>query len=336
MSQDLDLYASNVNWKAWKNINWKKAVAVIATVSVVVAALGFFGYRWLTTSTPMTRAKAVEMFQEESKAADAEKGSRAAAASNSESKKSSAGHEQAEGKGSGTGGGGSSPDEETTAVAAGSGTSTKSEGGTAEKKRAADAGPTTPAEGVYSWSTDGWEEAQGIRRDFPEESQRIITASDGDSFKQHHYFSEEREIWSEFVITEDGAHVAMQRNKAKFGPVTNDSRVDFSPPMLVGKADPKVGEAWKGSWEGKTSGDYTARVFDHGRITIGDETLEVWGYEIHMEMRGELNGTVDARVLFSPKYALTVQEHYKQHIESGRTRYRAEWTMQLKSTTPQR
>lgn len=336
MSQDLDLYASNIDWKAWKRINWKKAVAVMATISVVVAALGFFGYRWLTTTTPMTRAKALDMYKQESSSAAKSDAKAGKAPSTDNDKKSARNETGADAKGSGTGGGGSSPDEATTAVAAGSGTSTAAQSGNAKEKRAADSGPTTPAEGVYSWATDGWEEAQGIRRDFPEESQRIITASDGDSFKQHHYFSEEREIWSEFVITEDGAHVAMQRNKAKFGPVTNDSRVDFSPPMLVGKADPTVGEAWKGSWEGKTSGTYTARVFDHGRITVGDESLEVWGYEIHMEMRGELNGTVDARVLFSPKYALTVQEHYKQHIESGRTNYRAEWTMTLKSTTPQR
>ena len=192
-----------------------------------------------------------------------------------------------------------------------------------------------PEEGVYSWATDGYEQVSGARRQFPDESQRIVTIEDDRSWLVHHYFSEEREIWSEFSIRQDGAYLNMQRNKAKFGPVTNDSTITFSPPMQVALAEPKEGATWNGSWKGKTSGSYSSRIIDHGTMSIGGESLEVWGYEVRMQMRGELNGTVHAQIMFSPKYALTVKEHYRQDIQTDRGRYQAEWDMTLKSTTPQ-
>lgn len=331
MSEELDLYGTG--------INWRKAISVFAVVSVIVAAVGFLGYRWLTNLTPVTREQALQMFKQETGAAAANRSEPAARGGRGGDENSGG---RAKGRSSqtatkspGSGGGGSSPKNDQTAVAAGTG----SERSAASKKSSRSSDyeyPTTPEEGVYSWDTKGWEEAAGIRRDFPRESQRIVTASDGTSWKQHHYFSEEREIWSDFVITEQGAHMAKQRNRAKFGPVTNDSTIDFSPPMLVGLADPEVGKSWSGKWRGRTSGTYAARIFDHRRMSIGGETVEVWGYELRLEMKGELDGSVFARIMYAPKHALTVQEHYRQDIQSERGRYRAEWSMTLKSTTPQR
>ena len=334
MSEELDLYGSG--------INWKKSIAIFATVSLIVGVLGFFGFRWMTTLTPVSRDQALQMFKEESSQAKAE-----AKASDEKRKKAPGGDKAAEGKqemkdsgsagtGSGSGGGGSSPKKHTTTVAAGTESSNSQGHSTKAAKESGYEYPTTPEEGVYSWATDGWEEASGIRRQFPDESQRIITASNGESWKTHHYFSEEREIWSEFQIGKKGAYLASQRNRAKFGPVTNDSTIHFSPPMLVGLANPKVGATWNGSWKDKTSGSYSSRIFDHGTMTIGGETLEVWGYEVRMQMRGELNGTVYAKIMYAPEYALTVQEHYEQDIQTDRGRYQAQWDMTLKSTTPQR
>ena len=334
MAQELDLYGSP--------IDWRKALSIVTVTAVIVSAVGFFGYRWLTSVTPVTRAQALEMFEQESRAAEADGGSRVPTERGAGSDRSEPQAKNDAGRGpstnqpssSGSGGGGSSPKNDQTVAAAG----TSSSEASAQKRpaRASQGFPTTPAEGVYSWDTKGWEEAAGIRRDFPSESQRIITASNGSSWKQHHYFSEEREIWSDFVISERGAHMAKQRNRAKFGPVTNDSTIDFSPPMLVGLRSPAVGKSWGGKWQGRTSGSYTARIFDHGTMNIGGESLEVWGYELRLTMRGELDGTVFARVMYAPEHALTVQEHYTQDIQSERGRYRADWTVTLKSTTPQR
>ena len=333
--QELDLYGTG--------INWRKAISIVTVMSVIVGVVGFFGYRWLTSVTPVTRGQALQMFKEESRVADeaaAKEASDAkASGSRNAGEKSSGkdGNASDEGsKSTGSGGGGSSPEEDQTAVAAGTGSDESTATPAGKRSGSKDYKyPTTPDEGVYSWATEGWEEAAGIRRDFPKESQRIITASDGDSYKQHHYFSEEREIWSEFVTSDKGMHMASQRNRAKFGPVTNDSTIDFSPPMLVGLANPQVGQTWSGRWQGRTSGTYQARIFDHGKMTIGGESLEVWGYELRIEMRGELDGSVHARIMYSPEHALTVQEHYTQDIQSERGRYQAEWQMTLKSTTPQ-
>lgn len=333
--EDLDLYASNVDWKAWKRIDWRKAIAILATTAVVVTALGFFGYRWFTTSTPVSRDRALDMFKEESAAnaadQDSDKDKSSADSANKEQNKKSADDGS---KNSGSGGGGSSPS--TVAAAAGSGSNSSGNKAGRKSRPAADYGRNSPEEGVYSWATDGWEEAAGIRREFPEESQRIITASDGDSWKQHHYFSEEREIWSEFVRTDAGAHVASQRNRAKFGPVTNDSTVTFDPPMLVGPSDLEVGATWNGTWEGKTSGSYSARISGHGEMNIDGKIVEVYEFDYRMELRGELDGTVIAKVRLAPKYALTVYEHYTQDLQSDKGRYRADWEMTVKSVVPQR
>lgn len=335
MSQELDLYGTG--------INWKKTIAIVSVVSMIVVVTGFFGYRWLTNVTPVSRDQALEMFQQESRASDeagTKNGPGAAASSDraatdKDGSRNDGKNRQEDTSSSGSGGGGSSPKNDPTAVAAGT-ESTAAQPATNKTERSSRYRfPRTPAEGVYSWSTKGWEEAAGIRRDFPSESQRIITASNGSSWKQHHYFSEEREIWSDFVISNKGAHMAKQRNRAKFGPVTNDSTVDFSPPMLVGLAEPEIGKSWTGKWQGRTSGSYAVRIFDRGQMTIGGKSVEVWGYELRIEMKGELDGSVFARIMYAPKYALTVQENYTQDIQSERGRYRAEWAMTLKSTTPQ-
>ena len=302
-------------------------------IGVIVAALGFFGYRWMTNLTPVSRERALDMFEEESAATAGDQTSTDNKAAGGASSKQGKNASDGGSKNSGSGGSGSSPS--TVAAAAGSGSNSSS-----TAARESDGGSkfdrNTPEEGVYSWATDGWEEAAGIRREFPEESQRIITASDGDSWKAHHYFSEEREIWSEFVISKQGAHLASQRNRAKFGPVTNDSTIDFAPPMLVGHASLKVGETWNGSWEGKTYGSYSGRIAGHGEMNIDGKMVEVYAIELRIEMKGELDGTVIAEVRLAPKYALTVYEHYIQDLQSDKGRYRAEWEMTVKSVVPQR
>ena len=334
MAENLDLYASNINWRAWRSINWRRAIAAFTVIGVIVAALGFFGYRWMTNLTPVSRERALDMFKEESAANSTGKNSDKARADRSTKKQGSKDASSGGAKDSGSGGGGSSPS--TVAAAAGSGSDSSSTNAGRQTEASPKFDRRTPEEGVYSWATDGWEEAAGIRREFPEESQRIITASDGDSWKAHHYFSEEREIWSEFVISKQGAHLASQRNRAKFGPVTNDSTIDFAPPMLVGHASLEVGHTWNGSWEGKTYGSYSGRIAGHGKMEIDGRIVEVYAIELRIEMKGELDGTVIAEVRLAPKYALTVYEHYIQDLQSDKGRYRAEWEMTVKSVVPQR
>lgn len=330
MAEDLDLYAHPIDWKRTRRI--------IGVVFLIVAVTAFSGYRWVTRSTAVTRDAALEIFRDEAAQAD----DATDASENGTRERNNDARSKARDKRNRSHGFGDDRADNSrarlAAGAAGGGSTSQNSDGTRRASEGRESSRTrrvTPEEGVYSWATEGWEEAAGIRREFPEESQRIITASDGDSWKEHHYFSEEREIWSEFVISQKGAHIALQRNRARFGPVTNDSTVDFAPPMLVGLAAPKLGASWTGEWQGRTSGTYSARIFDHSTMVIGGDQVEVWGYETRMQMRGELNGTVLARVMYSPEYAMTVQEHYEQNLETERGRYRAEWTMTVKSTAPQ-
>lgn len=308
--------------------NWKRAVAVgLASVMVV----GYAGYRWVTTSTPVDRNQAVAMFRAESDSdeddqiTEAPKGSRTT--------KSSARSRSGPPKKSVSRGETSAARQPSSAGA--STTRTKSARSSRSDRPNRPALPERPKEGVYSWDTDGWEQAAGVRRDMPKESQRIVTHNNDGSYRNHHYFSEEREIWTEFRFSDRGAELIWQRNKVKFGPVTNDSRIDFAPPMVVGKAKMSVGMRWEDTWSGDTSGDYKSHVFEHITMTIGGEDVEVWGIAYDITLRGEQRGNVDAKVWFAPKHSMTVKEHYVQDVEASGGRYHAEWTMTVQSVHPQ-
>lgn len=191
-----------------------------------------------------------------------------------------------------------------------------------------------PEEGVYSWDTEGYEQVGATRRDFPAETQRIITAGHGRTWNQHHYFSEERQIWTAFQPSSTGVEVTQQRNKVTFGPVTRGSQIDFNPPMLVAPRSLRVGSEWHGEWTGDTYGSYSSKVFEHTTMTIGGEAIEVWGMTYVINLRGEQKGQVNAQVWFAPGPGLTVKEHYVQDVESSGARYHAEWMQTLKSLQP--
>ena len=295
---------------------------------------GYGGYRWLTTSTPVDRDAAVALFRaEEETSVTEQQGTdetskpdpdRSSARSRSGPPKKDASRGQTSGISA----------QPTTASAAAP--ARQDNGAPARQSRPArPRPPALPKEGVYSWDTDGWEQAAGLRRDMPKESQRIVTHNGDGSYVNHHYFSEEREIWTQFRFSKRGAELMWQRNKVVFGPVTNDSRIDFAPPMVVGMATMHVGDRWEDTWSGKTSGDYTSHVFEHVTMRIGDEDVEVWGIEYEINLRGEQRGTVDAKVWFAPDYSMTVQERYIQDVEASGGRYHAEWSMTMRSVHPQ-
>lgn len=319
MNDELDLYAG-------PGIPWKKAVA-FGTALVLMA--GVVGYRWMTVVTPVTPARALDAFHEE-QAQEHERveGRRVQKGRAQRKPARRAGH-------------GPNPASRGAAserpIAAGAGTAGKAESRPAARPaRQRERASTLPEEGVYSWDTDGYERAGGVRRSFPEESQRIITHNGQKGWMQHHYFSEERESWTRFRVIAEGTAISSQRNKVVFGPVTEDSTVTFSPPMLVGPRSLRVGQTWKGSWSGDTYGNYEGRTFEHRHLNIGGERVEAWGVEVLMHMRGEIRGEVQARVWIAPEHGMTVKEAFVQDIEGDFGSYHAEWNMTLKSLEPQR
>jgi hypothetical protein len=307
--------------------NWKRLLSYGLALLLV---FGVAGYRWITTATPMDRTDAIQLFR-------AERGDVVSGDADADAERPRSGsRNQQQGEGRGSGSKQRARVASTTRVVAGGGPqqsqSTQSNTSTSEGNEFS---YTAPEEGVYSWATEGYEQVSGARRQFPKETQRIMTLSDNRSWTQHHYFSEEREIWTQFHWGTGGAEITQQRNKVTFGPVTNESMIDFNPPMLVGPRDLEVGYEWGGKWTGDTHGDYISKVFEHTTLDIGGEKVEVWGMSYVINLRGEQQGKVTAEVWLAPAEGLTVKEHYVQDVESSGARYHAEWKQTLKSMTPE-
>jgi hypothetical protein len=304
--------------------NWK----AIATYFVVVGLVfGWAGYRWLTTSTAVDQTHAIELFRaERGDAANTQIAATTTSVGNQggrkkDGRRATSGHASGGAKGS-------------TPVAAGQNNTQSSQpSSTSQTQQQESFSP--PQEGVYSWDTDGYEQVSGARRQFPEETQRILTWNGNGYWTTHHYFSEQHEIWTDFHWGSRGAEIVKQRNKITFGPVTNDSTIDFNPPMLVGPRDLKVGYEWGGKWEGETHGDYSSKVFEHTTMDIGGERVEVWGMSYIINLHGKQEGKVQAEVWLAPESGLTVKEHYVQDVQSSGAQYHAEWTQQLKSMHPE-
>ena len=305
---------------------WKKIIAYGLVVAVVFGAAA---YRWVTTATPMDQARAVELFRAETAGSSDEEAERSGARSSQRSRIGTKRAERTATKGSTARAGKTSV---ATASRPGDGKATTGQRGAAAGGQ--EQTFSLPREGVYSWTTDGYEQVSGARRQFPKESQRIVTHEGQRSWLVHHYFSEEREIWTNFLWGSRGAEVERQRNKVTFGPITNDSAIDFDPPMLVGPKDLEVGYTWAGRWGGETYGDYSSEVIEHRTLDIGGDRVEVWGFAYEINLHGKQEGRVEAKVWLAPEHSLTVREYYKQDIESSGARYQAEWTMQLKSLEP--
>ena len=329
MSDQLDLYG-----RSGPRV-WPKIVAVIG---VAVLFVGAAAYKAMTTATPVTSDAVVDIFRAEKKASRSAEAAKEA--TRGSSKPGDAGAKKEETRATRA-----SSKQQTTVVAAGGGSTARpapagADDGDGQQVRSAAAPDQDvrrlPREGVYSWDTNGYESAGGARRNFPRETQRIITLDGDRGWKSHHYFSEERESWTDFVLSDEGASIAYQRNYVKFGPVTEDASITFSPPMLVGPATPKVGQTWSGEWRGKTYGSYEGRTFEHTFLNIGGTRVEAWGVEVRTHLRGEQEGEVLAQVWIAPKYGLTVKEHFVQDVKADVGSYHAEWTMTLKSLEPRR
>lgn len=335
-TDELDLYASP-GWResiGFKALGWKGVTTLGVSLTIVIGAAA---YGWMTNSAPITVDQALQEFRQSASrqpASSAGSSQKITGAKQREEKNTNKGPKRPRGtapkQGARTKLAAAAPSDQAEAPNQDPGASRpgRNEQTSSEYER------TEPQEGVYTWATQGWESAGGARRNFPEESQRVVTIENG-GWYQHHYFSNQRETWTRFRVVEDGAAISMQRNKVTFGPVTQDNTIDFAPPMLVGPRDLEVGRKWSGRWSGKTTGSYTGEIFERVTIDIGGEAVEAYGIAIDMQMRGEIEGEVNARVWLSPRYVMTVREHYKQRVKADVGDYNAEWTMTLESLQPQ-
>lgn len=194
-----------------------------------------------------------------------------------------------------------------------------------------------PADGVYLWDVEGYEEASGgTRRELPPRSHRIITHGAHGSWVEHHIFSDQREEWFEGGRSGSGFVSHAVRNRVQFGPVEVDRTVTFDPDLVAARLPFRINETWSGKWTGRTEGEYRARVFEHAHLTFDGERVEVWGTEVVMSMRGEVEGEVLTRSWIAPAYGLVVKQEQRMTVESGPGTYHMEWIGQVTSLTPSR
>lgn len=317
-----------------RQLRRRRIQAQLVIVSVAISSTAAVaGYRWITRVNPVGRSHAIELFR-------AERGSAAVVARPATSR---AAREQERPRDQAVRPAPAKPAHPRTRSARGADAHMAPIVNAPERgrdspapteTRAPQADTAVPEEGVYSWATQGHEQVSGARREFPDETQRIITMSGRGRWTQHHYFSEERQIWTAFQRGSNGVEVTQQRNKVSFGPVSRESKIDFNPPMLAAPGDLRVGFQWGGKWTGDTYGNYSGNVFEHTTMAIGGERVEVWGMDLLIDLRGDQQGRVRAQVWFAPRVGLTVKEHYVQDVDSGGAQYHAEWIQTLKSLQP--
>lgn len=319
--------------------SWWKSTALFL---VPVLVTGLVGYRYLTTATPITSDQALRLFRTEKGFETDRAAARSAAPARNERRDPGPRPDRRQRVSAEPRTRSRSEARSTERVVLDSEPAQSSQKVTRtrerEKSRPREPAftPGAPEEGVYSWDTEGYESFNGSRRTFPRETQRIVTRHSETSWTLHHYFSKERESWTDVNTSNDGYRTTKQRNKIVFGPVSRDVTINFDPAMHTGPMPARVGATWSGEWQGDTYGTYRGRYFEKTKLTIDGDEVEVWGIEYQIRLRGETEGTTWAQVWISPQTHMVVKEHYKQDVQSGPGTYRAEWMMTVRSLTPRR
>jgi len=191
-----------------------------------------------------------------------------------------------------------------------------------------------PQPGVYSFQTQGYEDIEGLRRDLPSESQRIVTRDDATTWTYHHIFSDQKEEWYRVTLSDRGIYLLSLRSRVSFGPFNDDTAIRFNPPLLFVKLPFKLGQQWQGTWSGNTSGTYTGHILDQTTIQVGSEDVEAWECEIQAHLQGDIQGQSTIRIWLSPKYGLSVKEYFDEMEQKGFESYHSQGTMAVASVHP--
>ncbi|MGH2757115.1 MAG: hypothetical protein ACRDI3_04940 [Actinomycetota bacterium] len=192
-----------------------------------------------------------------------------------------------------------------------------------------------PRSGVYTWDTEGYEEAPGLHRELPKESHSIIKRTGAHTWTEHQIYSEQREQWLKLSLSPEGVACTSVRNRVQFGPIEEDNTIPFDPPALFLSFPNEVGKRWGGEWSGKTSGDYQAQTLEKTSMVIGGERVNVWVTEVEMHFRGEVEGESTVRLWAAPEYRMVVKQWQVTDVKSGPGNYHSEWTRVLRSLDPE-
>jgi hypothetical protein len=192
-----------------------------------------------------------------------------------------------------------------------------------------------PRSGVYTWDTEGYEEAPGLHRELPKKSHSIIQRTGKHSWTEHQIYSEQREQWLKLSLSPEGVACSSVRNRVQFGPIEEDNTIPFDPPALFLSFPNEVGKRWGGEWSGRTSGDYQAQTLEKTSMVIGGRRVIAWVTEVEMHFRGEVEGESTVRLWAAPEYRMVVKQWQVTDVKSGPGNYHSEWTRTLRSLDPE-
>lgn len=280
-----------------------RSTALIAALAVVAAGVAGLGYRWLTTSRPVTEASAVQTYRAEHPVASSATPAPTAAPRSTPARVSSG-----------------------VTASAGQVVATASPSATSWLH--------VPASGVYTYDTTGYERAT-FSRNYPSQTQRIVDTTGG-RYDNHHIFSQEHEEWFSLHPTASGGVMLKRRIRVTFGPVTIDKTVVFNP-GLKGVPFPYVlGQSWSGSWGGDPSGTYTGKTTNHTTVDIGGRNVEVWVEDVTAHVTGSISGTIFVRLWWAPSLGIDAREDgiYDMQARGVPGTYHTQYTVTLHSVTP--
>ncbi len=282
-----------------------RVTALGAALAIVATGVAGLGYRWLTSSRPVTEAAAVRAYRAQQPTATATATPR-----------------------------GTAPP-----PAAASAAATKSRSPVAQASPAHAASDGTswwhvPPSGVYTYDTTGYERATASRN-YPSETQRIVDTSGG-RYENHHIFSQEHEEWFTLQATPSGGVMLKRRLRVTFGPVTIDRTVVFDPALKGVPVPYAIGQTWSGKWSGDPSGDYSGKTTKHTAVKVGGKDVEVWVEELTIHVTGSISGTVFTRLWWAPSLGLDAREDgvYDVRARGVPGTYHTEYTVTLRSATP--
>jgi hypothetical protein len=199
------------------------------------------------------------------------------------------------------------------------------------------AGPTRPAEGVYRYATDGYEEldARGSHRRFPQQTvQTVHHTSDG----YRHLWEPIEERRDEYVLsTANDPHVLVTTatSRSFFGQ-QRDQRFTCTPSDVGPRG-------WVARCEDGTGGTrmtVTTRVEGTERRTVRGADVEVVRLHVVAELTGETEGRRTSTTWTRVGDGLLVATEVDGEVEAdgpfGRVRYRESYTLDLLDPEPAR
>lgn len=292
-------------------------------VILLVTGSGTVGYRLLSSSTDVSTEEAVQRFRKGRSPSPTARPHGGDHAQNAEPSSSGAGEQTVE-------------DPETPSLAIDSEPFGPEPSGTPETDDEVTA--DRPEPGVYSWRTEGFERAAGVRRELPKETQRIVELGD-DSWTAHHVFSQEKEQWFTFMTTNRGVEVSQVRDKIRIGPFVEDETIEFDPPQQFVPIPIRQGDRWEGPWassDGDLYGTLQGVVGHRETVPIGNQSFETWMVDVVLQIEGDAAGRIEYRAWFSTELGMAVREQVVEDIEDGPVSYHAEWDIKLLSAEAQR